>query len=198
MNYGFIYCLGNAAMPGIYKIGMTERAPLQRCDELSSSTSSPLPFKLLCFGQVEDPKDVEAEIHEGLVDSRVNHSREFFAGPFKSIASIIQGYSSGFALTSDGYEEEEKERLHNAFLCAEAAERVEALNEAAKFSGIYMYQKDGQIWYRGRANPNSWLYGAIICLRGELLGFVPEKDPGASAPQEQPSLVDEKEEELDW
>uniref|UniRef100_UPI00104CF7EE GIY-YIG nuclease family protein n=1 Tax=Pseudomonas aeruginosa TaxID=287 RepID=UPI00104CF7EE len=134
----FIYCLGNAAMPGIYKIGMTERAPLQRCDELSSSTSSPLPFKLLCFGQVEDPKDVEAEIHDGLADRRVNHSREFFAGPFKSIASIIQGYSSGFALTSDGYEEEEKERLHNAFLCAEAAERVEALNEAAKFSGIYM------------------------------------------------------------
>lgn len=25
-----------------------------------------------------------------------------------------------------------------------------------------------------------------------------DKDPGASAPQEQPSLVDEKEEELDW
>lgn len=29
MNYGFIYCLGNQAMPGIYKIGMTERAQFQ-------------------------------------------------------------------------------------------------------------------------------------------------------------------------
>ncbi|WP_137137356.1 GIY-YIG nuclease family protein [Pseudomonas asiatica] len=53
MNYGFIYCLGNQAMPGIYKIGMTERAPSQRCLELSNSTSAPLPLISFSTGGCE-------------------------------------------------------------------------------------------------------------------------------------------------
>ncbi|WP_163086807.1 GIY-YIG nuclease family protein, partial [Acinetobacter baumannii] len=47
MNYGFIYCLENRSFPGIYKVGMTERSPSTRCDELSSSTSIPHPFEIL-------------------------------------------------------------------------------------------------------------------------------------------------------
>ena len=31
-EYGFVYVLRNECMPGIYKIGLTSRAPSQRCD----------------------------------------------------------------------------------------------------------------------------------------------------------------------
>lgn len=78
MNYGFIYCLGNQAMPGIYKIGMTERAPTQRCIELSNATAAPLPFELLFYGEVEDPREVERKIHEQFDLERLSCSREFF------------------------------------------------------------------------------------------------------------------------
>lgn len=196
MNYGFIYCLGNRAMPGIYKVGMTERSPLQRCDELSNSTSSPLPFELLCFGQVTNARAAEAEIHSGLSASRVNQSREFFHGPFGAISDVIRDYSNGFAMTDEGDEEEEKERLHGLFSCASPEARVHALNEAAKFSGIHLYQKDGQLWYRGRANTTGWLYGAIISMRRELLEFVPVHEPEEAAPAAEAS--EPQKEELDW
>lgn len=78
MSYGFVYVLANDAMPGIYKIGMTERAPRARVDELSKATAVPLPFDLLMYGQVEDAREAEAEVHSYLAGHRVNDSREFF------------------------------------------------------------------------------------------------------------------------
>ncbi|RPW72444.1 hypothetical protein IPC737_19845 [Pseudomonas aeruginosa] len=199
MNYGFIYCLGNAAMPGIFKVGMTERAPLQRSEELSNSTSSPLPFQLLCFGQVMDPREVESEVHTILSDRRVNYSREFFRGPFNSIADHIQEYSIGFAMTPQGYEQMEKDRLQGLFISAPDEKRAEALYAAARFSGIHIFKKGNDLFFRGTPNCNGWIYGAMTSLRDELLQVAPEQDsPADSSSAEDAQEFSEKEEELDW
>ena len=80
-EYGFVYVLRNECMPGIYKIGMTSRAPSQRCDELSAATSAPIPFEIVCFGEVRDPAWVESTMHDSFSEYRVSEGREFFALP---------------------------------------------------------------------------------------------------------------------
>ncbi|MCV2495834.1 GIY-YIG nuclease family protein [Pseudomonas paraeruginosa] len=78
MNYGFIYCLSNPSMPGIYKVGKTDRAPSQRCFELSNSTSVPEPFFILFYIEVDNALQTERALHRDLDDFRVSPNREFF------------------------------------------------------------------------------------------------------------------------
>lgn len=78
-DYGFIYCLTNQYMPGICKIGYTDRAPSQRCRELSSSTSAPFDFDLMFYVELEGASTVEREIHAALDGQRINPGREFFS-----------------------------------------------------------------------------------------------------------------------
>lgn len=77
-NFGFVYVLHNDCMPGIYKIGMTDRSPRQRCEELSSSTSTPVPFEMACVGEVQDAYGFEKLLHGLWAQERVSDSREFF------------------------------------------------------------------------------------------------------------------------
>jgi len=79
MSFGFIYLLSNPSMPGLYKIGCTERAPHQRVYELSSATAVPTPFVLMCYIEVDGMRDCETALHRWLSDFRVNQAREFFA-----------------------------------------------------------------------------------------------------------------------
>ena len=44
-NSGYLYCLSNQGMPGIYKIGKTNKDPLIRIKHLYN-TSTPFPFKI--------------------------------------------------------------------------------------------------------------------------------------------------------
>lgn len=81
MNYGFIYCLSNPSMPGIYKVGKTDRAPSQRCFELSNSTSVPEPFGILFYVEVDNALQTERALHRDLDAVRVSPNREFFQCP---------------------------------------------------------------------------------------------------------------------
>ena len=90
MSVGFVYVLCNRAMPGIFKIGFTERAPSARIAELSSSTSVPLPFDLVCYGEYEDAQLIEYELHAHFAEKRVNSSREFFYGPLSDIVEQME------------------------------------------------------------------------------------------------------------
>lgn len=87
MSYGFVYILANESMPGIYKIGFTDRSPALRARELSRSTSAPTPFDVVCYGEFIDARDVESDMHAHFHDRRVSGNREFFHGP---IASLIK------------------------------------------------------------------------------------------------------------
>ena len=88
-NYGFVYVLRNICMPGIYKIGMTDRAPSQRAAELSNSTSVPIPFDLVCFAEIMDAMAYERSLHDRLESRRVSESREFFALTGDDISDLI-------------------------------------------------------------------------------------------------------------
>lgn len=102
MSVGFIYCLENSCMPGIYKLGKTDRSPTQRCSELSASTSTPAPFGIVFYVEIENALMVERVLHYALDDSRVSANREFFnADPLVAYewlrcnADIFTEYFSG-------------------------------------------------------------------------------------------------------
>jgi hypothetical protein len=89
MAYGFVYVLANRAMPGIYKVGRTDRAPRERMDELSRSTAVPYEFDLVLYAQVDDAVTAEAELHTELKFCRVNKSREFFRTSLDNLRTTI-------------------------------------------------------------------------------------------------------------
>lgn len=76
---GYIYCVSNPMFDNIYKVGMTERDPITRINELYS-TNIPLPYNLEFAKKVNNVKDVEKTIHTILekYGKRININREFF------------------------------------------------------------------------------------------------------------------------
>ena len=77
---GIVYVLTNEAMPGMVKIGMTNRNDIKsRLGELYT-TGVPLPFT--CEYACRVPKarlqDIEKALHEAFAPQRVNENREFF------------------------------------------------------------------------------------------------------------------------
>ena len=78
MKYGFVYLLSNPCMEGIFKVGCSERSPHARVDELSYSTSVPLPFQVVCYIEAENCQWLEGQMHRWLGAFRLNDRREFF------------------------------------------------------------------------------------------------------------------------
>lgn len=76
---GIVYVLSNPAMPGLVKIGMTNRDHLEdRVRELSN-TSVPTPFIVEGWAWVEDARVCERLLHDWLSAVRMNSRREFFS-----------------------------------------------------------------------------------------------------------------------
>jgi hypothetical protein len=74
----YVYVMTNESMPGAVKIGKAND-PERRVQELTGSTSSPLPFELAHTVFVgERAYDVEQAAHKRLGKARVNPKREYF------------------------------------------------------------------------------------------------------------------------
>lgn len=98
-NFGFVYILSNDAMPGVYKIGFTDRAPMARCQELSGSTSVPVAFDIVAYAEVEDASGVENSIHSEFEGYRIAKNREFFRLTLQMLEQVIDelvAYSINF------------------------------------------------------------------------------------------------------
>lgn len=77
--FGTLYVLSNPAMPGIIKIGFTEKqSAKERAAELSKSTSVPLPFVIEDERLVENPLQYERLVHARLDKHRLSKDKEFF------------------------------------------------------------------------------------------------------------------------
>jgi hypothetical protein len=82
MSEGYIYCISNECMPGIFKVGMTERTPVERLKEANKSDTwrPPIPYKLEFAKRVQLVREKEGYLHRLLskYHCRINESREFF------------------------------------------------------------------------------------------------------------------------
>lgn len=89
-----VYVLRNEAIPGLIKIGKTQRKDIQaRMDELYS-TGVPLPFQCLWAGEVNDCKKIEFLIHNAFRDKRINPKREFFNIEPDQVIPLLQEFST--------------------------------------------------------------------------------------------------------
>ena len=75
-----VYVLTNAAMPGIVKIGMTDRPDVQQRMGDLYTTGVPLPFDCVIAREIEDraAAEIERALHTAFGPNRINPSREFF------------------------------------------------------------------------------------------------------------------------
>ena len=86
-----VYALTNPAMPGIVKIGKTDRDnPMVRMNELYS-TGVPLPFECPIAVKVENEQagSLEKALHRAFNPYRINPSREFFEIEIYQVEAIL-------------------------------------------------------------------------------------------------------------
>ena len=88
---GIVYVLTNPCMPGIVKIGMTEKQSIEKRMKDLYGTGVPLPFvcKYACYVKASDCKRIEQALHTAFAPQRVNANREFFKiDPEQAIAIL--------------------------------------------------------------------------------------------------------------
>lgn len=75
-----VYALTNPAMPGIVKIGMTDKDDVQVRMKDLYGTGVPLPFECVIAKQIEgrEAAEIENALHTAFGPYRINSSREFF------------------------------------------------------------------------------------------------------------------------
>ena len=85
----WIYVLANNAMPGLYKVGWTERNPIDRAKDLST-TGLPEPFKVVYEHKTNLTMDIEKKIHKELDSYRNRGNREFFKTDLSILKKVIK------------------------------------------------------------------------------------------------------------
>lgn len=85
---GYIYAMSNKSMPGILKIGMTERSIEERLKE-ANGTFTLIPFVVEMSKNVLNCKEKEKCIHQILQPKRVNPKKEFFEVTIEEIKPIF-------------------------------------------------------------------------------------------------------------
>lgn len=73
----YVYILSNISMPGLIKIGRTNRSVDERLRELNN-TSLPTQFIVEHTIETSDSKYLEKMVHKNFDKHRVNENREFF------------------------------------------------------------------------------------------------------------------------
>ncbi|MCC8019122.1 MAG: GIY-YIG nuclease family protein [Rikenellaceae bacterium] len=90
-NSGIVYVLTNPAMPGIVKIGMTNRDNIEERMRELFSTGVPVPFECnyACTVSAKDCPKIEKALHQAFAPSRVHPVREFFRiDPMQAVAIL--------------------------------------------------------------------------------------------------------------
>lgn len=105
-QFGFVYILTSQHMPGLYKIGLTERSPHRRASELSKATGVPDDFEVAYYVEVEQCQIIERSAHDSLAQFRVLSNREFFRAPLIEVIGAIEAAareSCGILSSWDGH-----------------------------------------------------------------------------------------------
>jgi hypothetical protein len=88
---GSVYVLANSAMPGLVKVGKTQRSATERAQELSNETSIPTPFIVVYEQLFEDCDAAENYVHTVLDRTGIRESsnREFFRATPKEVIEAL-------------------------------------------------------------------------------------------------------------
>ena len=89
---GHLYILSSREQPRMLKIGFTTRSVESRVKEINAATGVLVPFGVRAVWVVDNPRDVEAQVHQLLADHRVRADREFFDLDFYDACRIIRGF----------------------------------------------------------------------------------------------------------
>lgn len=86
-----VYALSNPAMPGLLKIGRTDKDAGVRMSQLYSNPGVPLPFECVVAVETESPNVmVEKALHRAFHPQRVNPRREFFEIDPDQVVELIK------------------------------------------------------------------------------------------------------------
>ena len=85
---GWVYIFSNKGMPGLLKIGYTDRDPVVRAEELAS-TGVPHKFEIEYEVLVANAEDYEQKLHAHLSGCREAENREFFRCTLHQAISAI-------------------------------------------------------------------------------------------------------------
>ena len=117
MNDGYLYCFSNQSMPGILKVGMTERTPEIRLNEanISDTWRPPTPYKIEFAKKVFNPKQKESVLHILLAQytERINPKREFFLVSPEEVKTYFDLMDGELWIEEPKEKEEEKEEDDN-------------------------------------------------------------------------------------
>jgi len=113
MTDGYLYCFSNQSMPGILKVGMTERTPEIRLNEANSSDTwrPPTPYKIEFAKKVLNPKQKETTLHNLLSQytEQINPKREFFRVSSEEVNTFFDLIDGNLWVKNPEEEEEEEE-----------------------------------------------------------------------------------------
>lgn len=114
-DYGIVYLLTNACMPGIVKIGKTTRKDLQQRMRELYTTGVPVPFECVysCSVKSSHVDALEAAMHNAFDPYRVNENREFFKIKPEQAISIMKFVDGYQDVTKEVTEAIEKELTDN-------------------------------------------------------------------------------------
>lgn len=127
MTDGYIYCFSNVSMPGILKVGMTERTPEARLSEANASDTwrPPTPYKIEFAKKISDASGKEKTLHILLEQytERINPRREFFRVSPEEVRKFFDLMDGEMWVeTRKEVEEEEEEEVEDN--SSESAPRV--------------------------------------------------------------------------
>lgn len=92
-----VYILTNPSMPGLIKIGSTEKVAHERAEELYT-TGVPTPFEVVYSIPSEYPKSLEDILHKKFKQYRINKDREFFRYSADKVIEWLKNRPSSIGL----------------------------------------------------------------------------------------------------
>lgn len=161
---GFLYVLINPNMPGLVKIGRTERDPGERAKELSRVTGVPSPFVVAyeCF--FSDCAAAEAFCHTDLSSKgfRVSENREFFEiSCSEAINSILRAKKYVDALPPSIHDSEDDDENSDSPMSADSDGETDFLNSLT----ITTDSDDTPPWEEFLELGNAYYSGEGECLQ---------------------------------
>lgn len=161
-NKGFVYILTNRSIPGLVKIGSTNKSPQVRAQELST-TGVPSPFVVYASFEIEgNLSRAENSIHEHLEKFRHSSNREFFKIDPERAKNILSKFFNKKTTDEEHFENWKSQKEKD--LC-DAIDSVNKIyNQALRFFEFYcekiqFFNSNAEILNLNRPNLLSQFFG---------------------------------------